>query len=65
VKGRNPFDCLWDDSLGAGLQMALFEAGNFPICEHGVRLVRWDDDGSEEWRGLAERAEQGPVRSNL
>lgn len=26
VKGRNIFDFLWDDSLGAGLQMALFDA---------------------------------------
>src|SRR5437763_13230123 len=25
VRGRSPFDCLWDDSLGAGLQMALFD----------------------------------------
>ena len=24
--GRNLFECLWDDSLGAGLQMALFDA---------------------------------------
>ncbi|MEW6755090.1 MAG: enolase C-terminal domain-like protein [Candidatus Latescibacterota bacterium] len=26
VRGRNLFDHLWDDSLGAGLQMALFDA---------------------------------------
>jgi L-alanine-DL-glutamate epimerase-like enolase superfamily enzyme len=26
VRGRNLFDFLWDDSLGAGLQMALFDA---------------------------------------
>lgn len=25
VKGRNPFELLWDDSLGAGLQMALWD----------------------------------------
>jgi L-alanine-DL-glutamate epimerase-like enolase superfamily enzyme len=25
VKGQNPFDLMWDDSLGAGLQMALFD----------------------------------------
>jgi len=25
AKGRNPFDLMWDDSLGAGLQMALFD----------------------------------------
>lgn len=25
VKGRNPFDLLWDDSFGAGLQMALWD----------------------------------------
>jgi L-alanine-DL-glutamate epimerase-like enolase superfamily enzyme len=24
--GRNPFELMWDDSLGAGLQMALFDA---------------------------------------
>ena len=27
VCGRNVFDVLWDDSLGAGLQMALFRRG--------------------------------------
>ena len=26
VRGRNVFEVLWDDSLGAGLQMALFDA---------------------------------------
>lgn len=26
VRGKNVFDFLWDDSLGAGLQMALFDA---------------------------------------
>lgn len=26
VRGKNPFDFLWDDTLGAGLQMALFDA---------------------------------------
>jgi len=25
--GRNPFELMWDDSLGAGLQMALFDTG--------------------------------------
>ena len=25
TKGRNPFDLMWDDTLGAGLQMALFD----------------------------------------
>ncbi len=25
VQGRDPADCMWDDSLGAGLQMALFD----------------------------------------
>jgi len=25
AKGRNPFELMWDDSLGAGLQMALFD----------------------------------------
>ena len=24
--GRDPFEVMWDDSLGAGLQMALFDA---------------------------------------
>src|SRR5277367_2565672 len=26
AKGQNPFDIMWDDSLGAGLQMACFDA---------------------------------------
>jgi L-alanine-DL-glutamate epimerase-like enolase superfamily enzyme len=35
VKGQNPFDLMWNDSLGAGLQMALFDlagkAADVPI----------------------------------
>jgi L-alanine-DL-glutamate epimerase-like enolase superfamily enzyme len=26
IQGKNVFECLWDDSLGAGLQMALWDA---------------------------------------
>lgn len=35
--GRNPFDIMWDDSLGAGLQMALFDAAG---KEAGVPVYR-------------------------
>ncbi|MDP6502867.1 MAG: mandelate racemase/muconate lactonizing enzyme family protein [Planctomycetota bacterium] len=39
-------------------------AGNQPVCEHGVCLERWDDDGSKDWKDLNERiTEHGPVRS--
>jgi len=43
----------WDD----------FMRGNQPRFEHGVRLERWDNDGSKEWKELAERTKAGPVRS--
>jgi len=42
-----------------------FEAGNYPAFEHGVRLERWDDDGSKEWQDLAERTREAPVKSNM
>lgn len=37
-------------------------AGNHPLDEHGVRLERWDNDGSKAWQDLAKRVEKGPVR---
>jgi L-alanine-DL-glutamate epimerase-like enolase superfamily enzyme len=42
-----------------------FSAGNYPLFEHEVRLERWDDDGSKEWRDLAERVKTAPVKSVL
>jgi len=39
-----------------------FQAGNQPRFEHGVRLERWDDDGSKEWQELAARLQSGPLR---
>ena len=55
VIGRSPFDCMWDDSLGAGLQMALFDAAGkiagVPVYRLLGRKVRdwcpvsfWDHD---------------------
>ncbi len=40
-----------------------FLRGNQPRFEAGVRLERWDNDGSPEWRDLAARAALAPVRS--
>ena len=45
--GRSPFELMWDDSLGAGLQMALFDAAGklagVPVYrllgQQGARLV--------------------------
>ena len=36
--------------------------GNQPICEHGVRLETWANDGSKEWSALAAKVADGPVR---
>lgn len=35
--------------------------GNLPVCEHGVRLETWEDDGSKEWKELEARLAEGPV----
>jgi L-alanine-DL-glutamate epimerase-like enolase superfamily enzyme len=43
---------LWDD----------FAAGNQPLFERGVRLEIIEDDGSEAWEALNQRAQQAPVR---
>lgn len=59
VLGRSPFETMWDDSLGAGLQMALFDAAGkaagVPVYQLLGRKVRdwcpisfWDHDMSPE-----------------
>jgi L-alanine-DL-glutamate epimerase-like enolase superfamily enzyme len=35
--------------------------GNVPAFEHGVKLETWANDGSNEWKKLAERVKKGPV----
>ncbi len=35
--------------------------GNVPSFEHGVRLETWYNDGSKDWKKLAERVRRGPV----
>ena len=42
----------WDDCV----------AGNQPLDEHDVHLERWDNDGSQEWKDMADRVKRGPVR---
>lgn len=37
--GRNPFDMMWDDGLGAGLQMALFDAAGKEVGVPVYRLL--------------------------
>ncbi|MBW3538904.1 MAG: hypothetical protein KY476_01410, partial [Planctomycetes bacterium] len=61
VLGRHPAECMWDDSLGAGLQIALFDAAakllDAPLHQLLGRPVRekchiswWDIDMSpEDW----------------
>ena len=55
VKGRNALECMWDDSLGCGLQMALFDAvakaNNVPLyrllghlCRNRVPISWWGID---------------------
>lgn len=36
-------------------------AGNLPPFEHGVTLIRRDNDGSKEWKDLAARVKAAPV----
>ena len=69
VKGRNLFDHLWDDSLGAGLQMALFDAAGKALGVPCHRLMGvqhrdacpvswWSQDRTpEEWAAEAKAAE--------
>jgi len=59
VIGRSPFELMWDDSLGAGLQMALFDAAGklagVPVyrllgtpCRQWCPMSFWDHDMSPE-----------------
>lgn len=59
VLGRTPFELMWDDSLGAGLQMALFDAAGkmaeVPVyrllgdkCRDWCAVSFWDHDMSPE-----------------
>jgi galactonate dehydratase len=38
-------------------------AGNIPVCERGVKLEQWTNDGSKEWKDLAARVKIAPVRA--
>ena len=70
VVGKNLFDFLWDDSLGAGLQMALFDAAGKLLGVPCHRLmgtlyreacpVSWwaQDMKPEEWAAEARTAEE-------
>ena len=69
VRGENLFDFLWDDSLGAGLQMALFDAAGKTLGVPCHRLmghqhrdacpVSWwaQDMTPEDWAKEAKEAE--------
>ena len=70
VKGKNLFDFLWDDGLGAGLQMALFDAAGKAMgvpCHRLMGLqyrdacpVSWwtQDRIPAEWAAEAKAAEE-------
>ncbi len=69
VMGKNLFDFLWDDRLGAGLQMALFDAAGKAVGVPCHRLlgeqyreacpVSWwaQDMAPEEWAAEAKTAQ--------
>ena len=44
---------------------AYFRASCAPAFTPGVHLVRVEDDGSDEWRGLFERVQSAPVHANV
>ena len=59
ILGRSPFETMWDDSLGAGLQMALFDVAgklaDVPVyrllgtkCRDWCAISFWDHDMSPE-----------------
>ena len=55
-------DQIWfSGEMGYGGYRTQSQRGNVPICEHGVRLEQWDDDGSEEWNELDAKVREGPV----
>lgn len=68
--GRNLFELLWDDSLGAGLQMALFDAAGkllevpchclmAPLHRQACPVSWWAQSMKpEEWAAEARQAEQ-------
>jgi L-alanine-DL-glutamate epimerase-like enolase superfamily enzyme len=68
VTGRDPFEVMWDDSLGAGLQIACFDVAGKAIGQPCHRLLGpqfrrecpisyWDMDmPGEEWAAEARRA---------
>lgn len=68
VKGCSPFDLLWDDSLGAGLQMAVYDlaakAAGVPLYRLlGTKIRDWCplswwamDMPAEDWVGEVEEA---------
>ena len=68
VLGRSPFELMWDDTLGAGLQMALFDAAGklagVPVyrllghkCRDWCPISFWDHDMSPAmYEGEAKKA---------
>jgi len=50
VVGRSPFETMWDDSLGAGLQMAMFDAAGKVA---GVPIYRLLGDKHRDWCAIS------------
>ena len=54
----------WDAVRTHAQQMwDTFQAGDLPAFMEGVNLTRVEDDGSEEWQALYERAGRHPVHA--
>ena len=54
----------WYDREFGGFWKACMD-GNEPLHERGVKLERWDNDGSKEWKALKARVQNEIVREKI
>jgi L-alanine-DL-glutamate epimerase-like enolase superfamily enzyme len=53
----------YTDEQGKGSYWTDFVNGSLPLFERGVSIEQWTNDGTPEWRELAARVREAPVRS--